>query len=266
MRKFGFWRSVWQTLHMRNTMPCVGLVVLGGCLTFIIAPDEQPFFENKAVPRSVFPTVVIDPGHGGRDDGARGNGLVEKELTLDVATRTESLLKQFGFPTVLTRSDDTYVSLPERAAISNRIDNCIFVSIHFNHAYGGTGIETFYASQKVPPESDWTWTGFFNKPEPMNVDNGETLAGYIQASMISRTDATNRGIRGRPLYVVRHTRCPAALVECGFISNAFEARLIANSEYKDRLAKALAEGIMSYTKSRPRPPEEPPAKLALLKR
>jgi N-acetylmuramoyl-L-alanine amidase len=232
-------------------MPCVGLIVLGGCLTFLVAPDEQPFFENPT-PHSGFPVVVLDPGHGGRDDGARGNGLVEKELTLDVVTRAEKLLNQFGFQTVLTRSDDTYVGLAERAAIANRIDNAIFVSIHFNHAYGGSGIETFYASQKIPPEAAWTWVGFFNKPTPVSTDNGETLAGFIQASMVMRTEATNRGIRGRPLYVVRHTRAPAALVECGFISNPFEARLIANTEYRDRLAKALAEGVMSYTKSRPR--------------
>lgn len=239
-------------------MPCVGLIVLGGCLTLIVAPDEQPFFESPVTPRAAFPVVVLDPGHGGRDEGARGNGLVEKEITLDVATRAEKLLKQFGFQTVLTRSDDTYVGLPERAAIGNRIDNSIFVSIHFNHAYGGTGIETFYASQKVSPESAWTWVGLFNKPQPVTSDNGETLAGFIQASMVMRTDATNRGIRGRPLYVVRHTRCPAALVECGFISNSFESRLIANPEYRDRLGKAIAEGVMTYTKSRPRPPAESP--------
>jgi N-acetylmuramoyl-L-alanine amidase len=239
-------------------MPCVGLIVLGGCLTFIVAPDEQPYFENPPTSRSAFPVVVLDPGHGGRDDGARANGLVEKELTLDIATRTEKLLQQFGFQTVLTRSDDTFVALPERAAIGNRIDNSIFVSIHFNHAYRGAGIETFYASQKVPPESAWTWVGFFNKPQAVNADNGETLAGFIQASMVMRTEATNRGIRGRPLYVVRHTRGPAALVECGFISNPFEARLIANTEYRDRLSKALAEGVMSYTKSRPRPPATAP--------
>jgi len=239
---------------MRNVMPCVGLVVLGGCLTIIVAPDEQPFFDSQPEPRAAFPTVVIDAGHGGRDGGARANGLVEKDLTVDVAIRTEKLLKQFGFQTVMTRRDDTYLTLPERAAIANGIENAIFVSIHFNHASGGTGIETFYASEKVPPENAWTWVGFFNKPKTAALDNGETLAGYIQASLVMRTEATNRGIRGRPLYVVRHTRCPAALVECGFISNAFEARLIANVPYRDKLARAIAEGVMSYTKSRPRPP------------
>ncbi|MEA3212986.1 MAG: N-acetylmuramoyl-L-alanine amidase [Chthoniobacter sp.] len=242
-------------------MPCVGLIVLGGCLTFIVAPDEQPYFRSEPALVSAFPTVVLDAGHGGNDDGAHGNGLVEKDLTLDVVQRTDALLKQFGFKTLLTRTYDTYVSLPERAAIGNSLDNAIFVSIHFNHARGSgssaMGVETFYASQKVPPEAAWTWVGIFNKPEPAPTDNGETLAAFIQSSLSTRTEATNRGISGRPLYVVRHTRCPAALVECGFISNPFEARLIANPEYRDRVAKAIGEGIMGYTRSLRHPAKAP---------
>lgn len=240
-------------------MPCVGLIVLGGCLTFIVAPDEQPYFDSPITPGAGFPIVVLDAGHGGRDDGAHANGLQEKDLTLDVITRADKLLKQFGFETVLTRTDDSYVALPERTAIANRIDNSIFVSVHFNHASRGTGVETFYASEKVPPENEWTWIGFFNKPAPLPDDSSEALAGFIQASLVMRTEATNRGIRGRPLYVIRHTRSPAVLVECGFISNAFEARLIANEEDPERMAKAIAEGVMSYTKSRPRQPAAPPA-------
>jgi N-acetylmuramoyl-L-alanine amidase len=241
-------------------MPCVGLIVLGGCLTFIVTPDEQPSLESQVAAASArFPTVVLDAGHGGKDEGARAQGLVEKDLTLDVTRRTQKLLQQYGFKTVMTRSDDSFISLPERAAIGNRTENAIFVSIHFNHAYSGasTGVETFYASEKVAPEEAWTWVGFFNKPEATNTDNGETLAGFIQASMVTRTDATNRGIKGRPLHVLRHTRCPAVLVECGFISNPMESRTIAIPEYRDRLAKSIAEGVMSYTKSRPRPPTPP---------
>jgi N-acetylmuramoyl-L-alanine amidase len=245
---------------MRNTMPCVGLIVLGGCLTFIITPDEQPSLESQvAAASSRFPTVVLDAGHGGKDGGARANGLVEKNLTLDVTARTQKLLHQYGFKTVLTRSDDTFIPLPERAAIGNRTDNAIFVSVHFNHSYSGasTGVETFYASEKVAPESAWTWAGFFTKPEPVPTENGETLAGFVQASLVMRTEATNRGIKGRPLHVLRHTRCPAVLVECGFLSNPLEARMIDNVDYRDRLAKSIAEGVMSYTKSRPRPTNPP---------
>ena len=245
---------------MKNTMPCVGLVVLAGCLTFIVAPDDGPTLESKLeAALNPFPTVVLDPGHGGKDAGARGNGLVEKNLSLDVALRVEKILKPFNFPVVVTRRDDTFVSLEERAAIANRLEHAIFVSIHFNHApdRASTGVETFYASEKVAAEPEWTWIGMFNKPEVNAPDNGETLAGFIQASLVMRTDAVNRGIKGRELYVVRHTRCPAVLVEGGFINNPLEAQLISNVEYRERLAHAVAEGIMSYQKTRPH--TDPPA-------
>jgi N-acetylmuramoyl-L-alanine amidase len=230
-------------------------MVMGGCLTFIVAPDEEPVANSRVIAPGRFPVVILDPGHGGKDDGARANGLVEKELTLDLANRASKILQEFGFQAVLTRNDDTFLSLPERAAIANRTEDSIMVSIHFNHASAtsSTGVETFYASEKVPPESAWTWAGFFIQPKVIDTDNGEALAGFLQSSMVDRTQSSNRGIKGRPLYVVRHTRGPAALVECGFITNLFEAQLIANSEYRDRLAKAIAEGVMSYTKSRPRP-------------
>ena len=265
LRRAGFLGRVCQLFHMRNAMPCVGLVVLGGCLTFIVAPDEGPTLENRlsSALNPTFATVVIDPGHGGNDEGARGGGLKEKDLTLDLALRVEKLLGTFNFPTVLTRRDDTYVSLSERTAIANKIDNAIFLSLHFNHSRdsSATGVETFYASAKVPPESAWTWIGFFSKPEPPPGDNGEDLAGYIQTSLVTRTDAANRGIKARELYVVRHTRCPAVLIEGGFVNNPLDARLLSNVEYRDRLAKAIAEGVMTYQKTCPRP-VKPPEKLA----
>ncbi len=253
-----------KAFRMKNAMPCVGLVVLAGCLTFIVAPDEGPTFESQVdAVLNPFPTVVLDPGHGGKDDGARAHGLVEKNLSLDVALRVEKILKPFNFPVIVTRRDDTFISLEERTAVANRLESAIFVSIHFNHApdRSSTGVETFYASQKIPPEAEWTWVGFFNKPEVAAPDDGETLAGFIQAALVMRTDAVNRGIKGRELYVVRHTRCPAVLVEGGFINNPLEAQLISNGEYRERLARAVAEGIMSYQKTRPHPPI-PPAKIA----
>jgi N-acetylmuramoyl-L-alanine amidase len=244
-----------KALRMRSAIPCVGIVVLAGSLTIIVAPDDEPKREPTPVIKRSFPTVVIDPGHGGNDDGAKSRGNVEKRLTLDVALRLEKLLTQYSFPTVLTRRDDSYVSLEERAAIANKLNHAIFVSIHFNQSYASSssGIETFYATRKVAPEADWNWVGFFNKPTPPNNEDSETLAGYIQAAMVMRTELPNRGIRGRSLYVVRHTRCPSVLVECGFMSNPIESSLMGNNTYRDLLARALAEGILTYQKSLPQP-------------
>ena len=254
-RRAGFWLRPWKAFRMRSAIPCVGLIVLAGSLTFIVAPDDEPALDALIPFPSTFPTVIIDPGHGGRDDGARARGLVEKQLTLDVALRTEKLLRQYNFPVVLTRRDDSYVGLAERATIGNKVEHSIFVSIHFNQSFSvqSSGIETFYASEKISPEAEWNWMGFFSKPAPAGTDNGETLAGYIQAALILRTDLPNRGIRPRPLHVVRHTRSPAVLVECGFMSNAIEARLMSNEPYRELLARAIAEGILTFEKSRPHP-------------
>jgi N-acetylmuramoyl-L-alanine amidase len=253
---------------MRNTMPCVGLVVLVGSLTFVITPDENPEEGNSRMDArgGGLPTVVIDPGHGGRDEGARGRGLVEKHLTLDLAKRVDKRLRIFGFPTVMTRTDDRYVSLADRAEIGNKVDDSIFVSLHFNKnsTAAASGVETFYETEKVPPENAWTWIGFFNKPDTSRCESGETLAGYVQTSLVLRTDAENRGIKQRDFFVCRHVRGPAVLIEAGFLSNPVEARLVANGTYRERLATAVVEGVMSYVKSRPRNPE--PAKLAKLGR
>ena len=262
LRRSRFLGRLTQVFRVKNALPCVGLVVLAGCLTFIVAPDEEPTPESRlaAALGGSLPTVVIDPGHGGKDDGARSYGLREKELSLDLSLRVEKILKTFNFPTVLTRRDDTYVSLAERAAVANKIENAVFVSIHFNHSRNAaaTGVETFYATEKVPPEKAWAWMGFFTKPADGPGDNGEDLAGYIQTALVSRTEAENRGIKKRELYVVRHTRCPAVLVEGGFLNNPLDARLLANGEYLDRLAKAIAEGVLTYQKNRPRPTPAPP--------
>ncbi|MEO8350543.1 MAG: N-acetylmuramoyl-L-alanine amidase [Chthoniobacteraceae bacterium] len=249
---------------MQNTMPCVGLAVMAGCLTFVIAPDEFPTLESRieAALDPALPTIVIDAGHGGKDDGARASGLVEKDLTLDVAIRVDQLLQNAGFTTAFTRETDQYLTLAERAAMANGIENSLFVSLHFNQSTtsAATGVETYYATEKVAPEAAWTWIGYFTEPEsPADADTGEELAGYVQAALLNRTNATNRGIKARKLYVVRHTRSPAILVECGFLSNPFEARLIASTAYRDRLAAAIVEGIIQFQKGRPQ--AEPPTQL-----
>lgn len=244
-------------------MPCVGLLVFLGCFTFIVVPDvEKPMGQPPIVQAGQLPTVVIDPGHGGNDEGARSHGLVEKQMTLDVALRVERMLRSLNFPTVLTRRDDHYVSLADRVAVANKIDNSIFLSIHFNQSRdrSGNGVETFYADQKIPTDLDWTWIGFFSRSQPPVIDNGEALAGFIQTSLAIKLNGLNRGIKSRSLYVVRHTRCPAVLVEGGFISNMFEAQLLTNSDYLDRMAAAMVEGILSYERKLDR--YQQPSKLA----
>lgn len=247
---------------MRHCIPCVGLVVFLGCFSLVIVPDfDAPRPQSQAA-ADALPTIVIDPGHGGIDEGTQYFRLAEKNMTLDIALRLERVLQGFNFPTLLTRREDHYVPLADRVTTANKIDDSVFVSIHFNQAENTSigGVETFYADEKLPPSDDWTWIGFFTRADKPALDNGETLAAFIQASLISRMDATNRGIKSKALYVVRHTRAPAVLVEAGFISNQLENQLLREESYRDRIANSIAEGILNYVRTTR--PTLPASKLA----
>lgn len=171
-----------------------------------------------------FSTVVIDAGHGGRDGGAVWNGLIEKKLSLDVAKRLQSALARKGLRVVMTRSTDSTVELSTRARRANAHPRSVFVSIHFNACRDRsvTGIETHYRSER-----------------------GRTLARAIQRSMTSRKLGVNRGIDWEDFKVLRETKMPAALVECGFISNKTEARRCSSPAHRQALADAIAAGILA---------------------
>ena len=170
-------------------------------------------------------TVIIDPGHGGKDKGAYWYGISEKTLTLDVAKKVESLLRSKGIKVLMTRKSDHYVSIQDRASIANKHSNAIFVSIHFNaHTNSSVkGIETFYLSSK-----------------------GKKLASSIQSRLARRINTRNRGSKKYHYAVLRKTKGVAALVECGFISNRWEGNRCASSWYKEILAQENTDGITEY--------------------
>ena len=245
-----------HSLRARTGVACVGLIVLAGCFTLVIAPDVEEN-DDRIFSLTQLPAVVIDAGHGGKDEGAKSKGVLEKTLTLDVALRLERILNARGFSTIQTRTQDVFVTLSERSQIANRVKSpAIFVSIHFNQGNERdiAGIETFYADNKVPTATDWTWVGFFSRSEPL--DTGEELAAEVQYAVILKTGARDRGIRARHLYVTRHTRLPAILVEGGFITNQMESHLLNEDHYADTLAAGIADGIQAWwrTQQKPVPP------------
>jgi len=170
-------------------------------------------------------TVIIDPGHGGKDKGAYWYGISEKTLTLDVAKKVETLLINRGIKVLMTRKSDHYVSIQDRASIANKYSNAIFVSIHFNaHTNSSVkGIETFYLSSR-----------------------GKKLASSIQSRLARRINTNDRGSKKYHYAVLRKTKGVAALVECGFISNRWEGNRCASSWYKEILAQEITEGITAY--------------------
>jgi len=187
----------------------------------------NPSTPNKPNKSNINRKVVIDAGHGGTDAGAIGGGIMEKDITLDVAKRVEKLLKQKGYQVKMTRVDDTYVSLQDRVEISEEYSPDIFVSIHVNSSVKPeiTGVETHYYHQE-----------------------SMSLAQTVHSSFASAVQSPNRGLFKSKFYVINHTTSPAILVEIGFISNSAERTQLAGEKRKHDTAKSIADGVENYFK------------------
>ncbi len=134
--------------------------------------------------------VVIDAGHGGDDSGALRGGLMEKNLTLDVARRLDLILRGHGLATTLTRLDDETVSLAKRAEVANDVEDCLFVSIHFDEGAraAATGVQTFYAARKKPTTRlAAAWLPFLRGASTgLNNLESQSLAGFVQEALVAR--------------------------------------------------------------------------------
>jgi N-acetylmuramoyl-L-alanine amidase len=177
-----------------------------------------------------FDTVVLDAGHGGHDRGASIGYVFEKHLALDTARRVAELLGKQGIRVVMTRADDTFVSLEGRAVVGNRYRNALFVSVHYNDSRGGgSGVEAYY-----------------------HFSGSYSLAAYIQAYLVQRTGLPNRGVKHANFSVIRNTtKNPAVLIECGFVSNSTERSRMMTGEFRARIAEGIAQGIVAYKKAKP---------------
>lgn len=188
-------------------------------LLFALLAAASPLAEAR-------PTIVVDAGHGGHDrGGVPGQRYSEKVYALDVAKRLESRLRRAGFKTIMTRNGDYFVGLSGRCAIANRTRNAVFVSVHFNSAKreGANGIETYYYGR-----------------------SSGSLAAAVHKRMVRAAGTEDRRVRKRGFYVLRNTRTPAILAECGFLTNGREGKRIATSSgHRQNLADAIAEGVIA---------------------
>ena len=178
------------------------------------------------------------------------SGVLEKDLTLDVAHRVDRLLESEGIATVMTRLGDTYVSLAERAAFANRVSDCIFISIHFNEDNRpvSTGVETYYAAHQITPGSFMTsWLPFLWRAlsESPNLES-QSLAGFIQEALVARTGALDRGTKAKQFFVIANVTSPAVLVEGGFLTNKEDSSRLTSEDYREQLAAAISDGILRY--------------------
>lgn len=217
--------------------------------------------------------IVLDAGHGGHDPGSSGpNGLVEKDLVLDVTLRLGRLLEEkMGADVVYTRKDDTFVRLEERAPFANHQKADLFLSIHANSspARSVVGTETYFlnrtesreelavaARENAMAETSIADLSSLVKKIVSNDkrDESRELAARIQAAAYEFTSAThgrvfNRGVRHAPFVVLIGATMPAVLVEIGFMSNPKEEALLKRGEHRQRLAEALYKGILNYSRT-----------------
>jgi N-acetylmuramoyl-L-alanine amidase len=196
-------------------------------------------------------TVVLDPGHGGFDNGASGAWGNEKTFTLDTALAVRRELIRGGYRVEMTRATDTYVSLEQRVNIANRFPHAVFVSIHFNSSAGGVGVESFALAPEGVPSNMSSEHHFSAADVARHAGNAQdehniALTASIHAMVLSRLAAFDRGVKHARFHVLRDVKIPAVLVEGGFISNPSEGQRISTNSYRQRLGTAIAQGIQNY--------------------
>ena len=216
--------------------------------------------------------IVIDPGHGGHDPGAKGDDITEAELVLDVALRLEKmLLKVQGVDVVLTRRTDEFVGLQERTAIANRENADLFLSIHANASENGEarGIETYFlnfannlsaaavaARENAASGQAMAALPDFVKAIALNnkLDESRQFATDVQRLMVERLRPANKtvrdlGVKQAPFVVLIGAAMPSVLAEVSFVTNPQEAKLLRGSAYRQRIADALYSAIRKYQTS-----------------
>src|SRR5262249_31729145 len=237
-----------------------------------ITPAKPPNIGRRSLVRSLglkLSRVVIDAGHGGYDTGSIGPaGYTEKELVLDVAERLRDLVHmELGADVVMTRSDDTFISLESRTAIANQQEADLFISIHANWSRrrAARGVETYFlnftssreALETASRENAASERSIHELQDLVKrimlrdkIDESRELARYIQHAMASRKGAgTNRGVKHATSLVLIGANMPSILAEICFISNPQEERVVKTAANRQAIAEALFEGVRSYAES-----------------
>lgn len=249
-----------------------------------VAETGTPMLTSAPQPvdAAVFPLavrkVVLDAGHGGSSMGTRAPlGLVEKELTLDIAERVRRLLERQSFQVVMTREADRDLSLQQRGELANKAAADIFVSIHLNWIENqrSRGVETYYMGPTDDPyltrlaasenrESGYSMTDMRRLLDRIYAgvrqDKSRKLAETVQSELFQSLgkmspEIENRGVKSAPFIVLLTTEMPAILAEVSSLSSEEEARLLTKPLYRQYIAEALAKGIRAYAESGEKAPE-----------
>jgi N-acetylmuramoyl-L-alanine amidase len=257
--------------HKKKILPFIPLVLLFCVLSLGLAATLS------SAPQGIT-TIVIDPGHGGIDNGAKGKfGAAEKDITLAISLKLKTIIERnFAFRVVLTRDKDINKSLEDRAAIANNNKAYLFISIHANGSYrnNARGSETYflninatdeearrlaYLENNEPDledrisseEKDDIKMILWNMAQTAYLKQSSQLAESIQIQLNSLLKTRNRGIKQAPFKVLTGVACPAVLVEVAFISNPEEEKQLGTEEFQNNVALAIYNGLNNFIKQYP---------------
>ncbi|HNW24626.1 MAG TPA: N-acetylmuramoyl-L-alanine amidase [Candidatus Cloacimonas sp.] len=254
--------SIFITEHLKTHFPAA------------IQRKGNTFQISKPIDNCV-KTIVLDPGHGGKDPGAIGKKLKanEKDVNLAVALKLKKLIEtELGITVLLTRDTDRFVSLQDRTRFANDKRADLFISLHSNSskATASQGIETYYLStaqtsdaraveamenavverfeggSEAKKKYDDLSFILSDLSQTEHLENSNIMATSVQQNIIAGTQSIDRGVKQANFYVLRGAFMPSILIEMGFISNAEEEQLLVNEEYQERLARTIFEGIKRF--------------------
>lgn len=238
---------------------------INGTKTYFLAPvlylDKRPYITEADFLRVIDPalrtrisrkqtirTIMIDPGHGGSDPGAKGPVQSEKQVNLMIAVKLRRALEKLGFRVIMTRTGDTFPALKDRTDMAKKYKPDLFISIHCNSAANSSvrGIETFLVTpagacstaDKTPQSTRYSGNA--------HDQNNYRLAFDVHRSLLKFTGCEDRGVRHARFYVLRNSVCPSILIECGFLSNDSEGRLLASNERQNKIVAGILSGLARY--------------------
>ncbi len=212
-------------------------------------------------------TIVIDPGHGGRDPGAIKRGVQEKRIVLDISQRLVKLIKaESTWEVVLTRDTDEFITLNRRTEMANQYpaDSTLFISIHCNadRSTRGRGLETFVFNMEATDAEAAALARWENADETMDIayilshcyhvgnePYSLEAAKKTQAALVKKLKLRNRGVKRAPFYVLAGTKMPAILIEIGFISNYYDRKKLQSDSFRQSAADALFLALKDFSKA-----------------
>jgi N-acetylmuramoyl-L-alanine amidase len=236
-------------------------------------PQPGPFSVQATRQRSRLDTVVIDPGHGGKDPGAVANGLQEKHIVLDVAHKLGDYIEnRLGLEVIYTRTDDRFIALEERGHLANRAGGDLFISLHANAFRSASveGTETYFlgrsktdAARRVMRKENSVVQEYEENPErydeygaeafvkgelflSANMQFSEEFASLVQAQFKNRVRRHSRGVHQAGFYVLWSASMPSVLVELGYLTNPREARYLNSDRGQTYLASGIFRAVRAY--------------------